>query len=220
MKGRVIVVEDDPHIGKLLKMELTHEGYSVELTADGFDAIGLLEAELPDLVILDVMLPGKNGFEILEEIRENFSTELPVIMLTAKGDVSDRIRGLKSGADDYLPKPFEIEELLARIEAVMRRKGIPERINYHEITLDNRTREVQINDRPVRLSKTEFDLLHVLLANSGIVLSKDRLLEKVWGSEDWGNPNVVEVYINYLRNKLGEAGKRIKTVRGSGYVIK
>jgi DNA-binding response OmpR family regulator len=157
---------------------------------------------------------------VLEEIRENISTDLPVIMLTAKGEVKDRIRGLRSGADDYLPKPFVIEELLARIEAVLRRKGKMERISYFEITLDMQSREAFLNGEPLQLSKTEFDLLAVLLSNAGIVMSKERLLEKVWGSEDWGNPNVVEVYINYLRKKLGKTGERIKTVRGSGYVVR
>jgi DNA-binding response OmpR family regulator len=199
---------------------LTHEGYEIEVLSNGNDALKYLEKELPDLLILDVMLPGINGFSVLEEIRENISTDLPVIMLTAKGEVKDRIRGLRSGADDYLPKPFVIEELLARIEAVLRRKGKVERISYFEITLDMQSREAFLNGEPLQLSKTEFDLLAVLLSNAGIVMSKERLLEKVWGSEDWGNPNVVEVYINYLRKKLGKTGERIKTVRGSGYVVR
>jgi len=220
LKGRIMVVEDDMHIGKLLRLELGHEGYEVEVLTDGKEALKHLEKELPDLLILDVMLPGLDGFSVLEEIREYISTDLPVIMLTAKGEVKDRIRGLKSGADDYLPKPFVIEELLARIEAVLRRKGKVERISYFEITLDMQSREAFLNGEPLQLSKTEFDLLAVLLSNAGIVMSKERLLEKVWGSEDWGNPNVVEVYINYLRKKLGKTGERIKTVRGSGYVVR
>jgi DNA-binding response OmpR family regulator len=218
--GKILAVEDDIHIAKLLRMELTHEGYEIEVLSNGNDALKYLEKELPDLLILDVMLPGIDGFSVLEEIRENISTDLPVIMLTAKGEVKDRIRGLKSGADDYLPKPFVIEELLARIEAVLRRKGKMERISYFEITLDMQSREAFLNGEPLQLSKTEFDLLAVLLSNAGIVMSKERLLEKVWGSEDWGNPNVVEVYINYLRKKLGKTGERIKTVRGSGYVVR
>ena len=215
-----MVVEDDMHIGKLLRLELGHEGYEVEVLTDGKEALKHLEKELPDLLILDVMLPGLDGFSVLEEIREYISTDLPVIMITAKGEVKNRIRGLKSGADDYLPKPFVIEELLARIEAVLRRKGKVERISYFEITLDMQSREAFLNGEPLQLSKTEFDLLAVLLSNAGIVMSKERLLEKVWGSEDWGNPNVVEVYINYLRKKLGKTGERIKTVRGSGYVVR
>ncbi|HNR80016.1 MAG TPA: response regulator transcription factor [Mesotoga infera] len=220
MKGNVIVVEDDVHIGKLLQMELTHEGYSVEVITDGVTALKRLEKELPDLLILDVMLPGANGFKVLNEVREYISTDLPIIMLTARGEVEDRVRGLKGGADDYIPKPFVIEELLARMEAIFRRRGILDRVSFHEITMDNNTREVTVGGKPVQLSKTEFELLFALLTNAGIVMSKERLLEKVWGNEEWGNPNVVEVYINYLRKKLGQSGERIKTVRGSGYVVR
>ncbi|HOI33640.1 MAG TPA: response regulator transcription factor [Mesotoga infera] len=220
MKGNVIVVEDDVHIGKLLQMELAHEGYSVEVITDGVTALKRLEKELPDLLILDVMLPGANGFKVLNEVREYISTDLPIIMLTARGEVEDRVRGLKGGADDYIPKPFVIEELLARMEAIFRRRGILDRVSFHEITMDNNTREVTVGGKPVQLSKTEFELLFALLTNAGIVMSKERLLEKVWGNEEWGNPNVVEVYINYLRKKLGQSGERIKTVRGSGYVVR
>jgi DNA-binding response OmpR family regulator len=220
VKGNVIVVEDDVHIGKLLQMELTHEGYSVEVITDGVTALKRLEKELPDLLILDVMLPGANGFKVLNEVREYISTDLPIIMLTARGEVEDRVRGLKGGADDYIPKPFVIEELLARMEAIFRRRGILDRVSFHEITMDNNTREVTVGGKPVQLSKTEFELLFALLTNAGIVMSKERLLEKVWGNEEWGNPNVVEVYINYLRKKLGQSGERIKTVRGSGYVVR
>ncbi len=220
MIGKILAVEDDIHIAKLLRMELSHEGYEIEVLSNGNDALKYLEKELPDLLILDVMLPGIDGFSVLEEIREYISTDLPVIMLTARGEVKDRVRGLKSGADDYLPKPFVIEELLARIEAVLRRKGKVERISYHELMLDLQSREASVSGESLQLSRTEFDLLAALLSNAGIVMSKERLLEKVWGSEDWGNPNVVEVYINYLRKKLGKTGERIKTVRGSGYVVR
>ncbi|HDP78882.1 MAG TPA: response regulator transcription factor [Mesotoga infera] len=220
MIGKILAVEDDIHIAKLLRMELGHEGYEIEVLSNGNEALKHLEKELPDLLILDVMLPGIDGFSVLQEIREYISTDLPVIMLTARGEVKDRVRGLKSGADDYLPKPFVIEELLARIEAVLRRKGKVERISYHELMLDFQSREASVSGEPLQLSRTEFDLLAALLSNAGIVMSKERLLEKVWGSEDWGNPNVVEVYINYLRKKLGKTGERIKTVRGSGYVVR
>ncbi|MDI9374958.1 MAG: response regulator transcription factor [Thermotogota bacterium] len=220
MKGNVVVVEDDVHIGKLLQMELSHEGYSVEVIIEGETALKRLEKKLPDLLILDVMLPGANGFRVLNKVREYISTDLPIIMLTARGDVEDRVRGLKGGADDYIPKPFVIEELLARMEAIFRRRGILDRVSFHEISIDNNTKEVTVGGEPVQLSKTEFELLFALLTNAGIVMSKERLLEKVWGSEEWGNPNVVEVYINYLRKKLGQSGERIKTVRGSGYVVR
>ena len=220
MKGNVVVVEDDVHIGNLLQMYLSHEGYSVEVITEGETALKRLEKKLPDLLILDVMLPGANGFRVLNKVREYISTDLPIIMLTARGDVEDRVRGLKGGADDYIPKPFVIEELLARMEAIFRRRGILDRVSFHEISIDNNTKEVTVGGEPVQLSKTEFELLFALLTNAGIVMSKERLLEKVWGSEEWGNPNVVEVYINYLRKKLGQSGERIKTVRGSGYVVR
>jgi len=207
MKGNVVVVEDDVHIGKLLQMELSHEGYSVEVIIEGETALKRLEKKLPDLLILDVMLPGANGFRVLNKVREYISTDLPIIMLTARGDVEDRVRGLKGGADDYIPKPFVIEELLARMEAIFRRRGILDRVSFHEISIDNNTKEVTVGGEPVQLSKTEFELLFALLTNAGIVMSKERLLEKVWGSEEWGNPNVVEVYINYLRKKTRTVGR-------------
>jgi DNA-binding response OmpR family regulator len=220
LKAKVLLVEDDPHIRKFIQLELEHEGYEVKTAVTGPQALDELEKELPDVVLLDVMLPEMNGFTVLERIREDFSTELPVIMLTARGELEDRVRGLKSGADDYIVKPFHIEELLARLEAVLRRKGYSEKILYGNIEMNLSSREVKVNGEPVELSRTEFDLLKVLLTNAGIVMSKDRLLELVWGTEEWGNPNVVEVYINYLRKKLGSAGKIIKTVRGVGYVAK
>ena len=221
MKAMVLLVEDDPHISKFVTMELEHEGYEIEHVVSGLEALRSVGARIPELVILDVMRPEMDGFRVLEEIRENYGNSLPVIMLTAKGDLKDRVKGLKAGADDYIPKPFEIEELLARIEAVLRRKGITEKISFNDITLDAAGREVRIKDDTlIDLSKTEFELLWTLMSNAGIVMSKDRQLEKVWGTEDWGNPNVVEVYINYLRKKLGDQGSCIKTVRGVGYVIK
>lgn len=220
MKAKLLLVEDDPHISKFIIMELEHEGYTVNHVSSGLQALEKIEKDFPELVILDVMLPGLDGFQVLEEVRETYGNELPVIMLTARSEVKDRVKGLKSGADDYIPKPFEIEELLARIEAVLRRRGIAEKISFGEISLDAGSREVKINDSSVEFSKTEFDLLWTLMSNSGIVMSKDKLLEKVWGTEDWGNPNVVEVYINYIRKKLGDHGSCIKTIRGVGYVIK
>ncbi|NLX32938.1 MAG: response regulator transcription factor, partial [Thermotogaceae bacterium] len=150
MKGNVVVVEDDVHIGKLLQMELSHEGYSVEVITEGETALKRLEKKLPDLLILDVMLPGANGFRVLNKVREYISTDLPIIMLTARGDVEDRVRGLKGGADDYIPKPFVIEELLARMEAIFRRRGILDRVSFHEISIDNNTKEVTVGGEPVQ----------------------------------------------------------------------
>jgi len=216
----LLLIEDDPHISRFLKLELEHSGYEIILAVTGDQALDLLEAEEPDLIILDVMLPVIDGFSILRFIREEVSEELPVIMLTARGEVNDRVRGLKGGADDYVVKPFHIEELLARIEALLRRQKKPRKLNYNALEMDIDKRELLIFGKSVDLSKTEFDLLRVLLENKGIVMSKNKLLEIVWGVEDWGNPNVVEVYVNYLRKKLGKHGNLIHTVRGVGYVIK
>jgi len=219
-KRKLLLIEDDPHISRFLKLELEHSGYEIILAVTGDQAMDLLEAEEPDLIILDVMLPVIDGFSILRFIREEVSEELPVIMLTARGEVNDRVRGLKGGADDYVVKPFHIEELLARIEALLRRQKKPRKLNYNALEMDVDKRELLISGKSVDLSKTEFDLLRVLLENKGIVMSKNKLLEIVWGVEDWGNPNVVEVYVNYLRKKLGKHGNLIHTVRGVGYVIK
>ena len=216
----MLLIEDDPHISRFLKLELEHSGYEIILAVTGDQALDLLEAEEPDLIILDVMLPVIDGFSILRFIREEVSEELPVIMLTARGEVNDRVKGLKGGADDYVVKPFHIEELLARIEALLRRQKKPRKLNYNALEMDVDKRELLISGKSVDLSKTEFDLLRVLLENKGIVMSKNKLLEIVWGVEDWGNPNVVEVYVNYLRKKLGKHGNLIHTVRGVGYVIK
>jgi len=216
----LLLIEDDPHISRFLKLELEHSGYEIILAVTGDQAMDLLEAEEPDLIILDVMLPVIDGFSILRFIREEVSEELPVIMLTARGEVNDRVKGLKGGADDYVVKPFHIEELLARIEALLRRQKKPRKLNYNALEMDVDKRELLISGKSVDLSKTEFDLLRVLLENKGIVMSKNKLLEIVWGVEDWGNPNVVEVYVNYLRKKLGKHGNLIHTVRGVGYVIK
>ncbi|KUK89751.1 MAG: Two component transcriptional regulator, winged helix family [Thermotogales bacterium 46_20] len=219
MMTRILLIEDDVHISRLLKMELEHEGYSVEELSSGSSALDQFEEVNPHLVILDVMLPELDGFSVLEGLKE-ISPQTPVIMLTARTDLKDRVRGLKSGADDYITKPFEIEELLARIEAILRRMGHTEVIAFEEIELLVNSRTVKVAEELIDLSKTEFELLRILLINAGIVMSKERLLKEVWGDEDWGNPNVVEVYVNYLRRKLKGAARHLKTVRGVGYVVR
>lgn len=219
MKARILLIEDDIHISKLLKMELEHEGYLVSEASSGATALELFKKLEPQLVVLDVMLPEMDGFSILEELKE-ISHETPVIMLTARRDLRDRVRGLKSGADDYLTKPFEIEELLARIEAILRRTGHADTLIFEEIEMSVSSRTLLVGNEQIDLSKTEFELLRILLVNAGIVLSKESLLREVWGDEDWGNPNVVEVYVNYLRKKLKDAARHLKTVRGVGYVVR
>ncbi len=220
MKSRILLIEDDPHISKFLELELQHEGYEVNHVSNGKAAIESISEKLPDLVILDIMLPEIDGYHVLQIIREDYSNELPVIMLTAKREVKDKVKGLRTGADDYLTKPFHIEELIARIETQLRRVKGPERIAYKEVVLDRSSREVKVSEEEIKLSKTEFDLLNLLMENKGIVVSRTKILDKVWGTDEWSNENVVEVYINYLRKKLKKAGKYINTVRGIGYVFK
>lgn len=220
MKSRILLIEDDPHISKFLELELQHEGYEVNHVSNGKAAIESISEKLPDLVILDIMLPEIDGYHVLQIIREDYSNELPVIMLTAKREVKDKVKGLRTGADDYLTKPFHIEELIARIETQLRRVKGPERIAYKEVVLDRSSREVKVSEEEIKLSKTEFDLLNLLMENKGIVVSKTTILDKVWGTDEWSNENVVEVYVNYLRKKLKKAGKYINTVRGIGYVFK
>jgi DNA-binding response OmpR family regulator len=220
MKSRILLIEDDPHISKFLELELQHEGYEVNHVSNGKTAIESISEKLPDLVILDIMIPEIDGYHVLQIIREDYSNELPVIMLTAKREVKDKVKGLRTGADDYLTKPFHIEELIARIETQLRRVKGPERIVYKEVVLDRSSREVKVSEEEIKLSKTEFDLLNLLMENKGIVVSKTTILDKVWGTDEWSNENVVEVYVNYLRKKLKKAGKYINTVRGVGYVFK
>jgi DNA-binding response OmpR family regulator len=220
MKSRILLVEDDPHISKFLELELQHEGYEVNHVSSGKTALECISEQLPDLVILDIMVPDIDGYQVLQRIREDYSNELPVIMLTAKRDVKDKVKGLRTGADDYLTKPFHIEELIARIETQLRRVKGPKRLVYKEVMLDRSSREVKVSGEEIKLSKTEFDLLSLLMENKGIVVSKSTILDKVWGTEEWSNENVVEVYVNYLRKKLKGAGKYINTVRGVGYVFK
>ncbi|TYB92301.1 MAG: response regulator transcription factor [Kosmotoga sp.] len=220
MKTRILIIEDDPHISKFLELELQHEGYEVQHVSSGQTALEEISEQLPDLVILDIMIPELDGYQVLKMIREDYSSELPVIMLTAKREVKDKVKGLKTGADDYLTKPFHIEELIARIEAQLRRIKGPEKLVYREVVLNRSSREVRVSDEVIKLSKTEFDLLDLLMENKGIVVSRSKILDRVWGTEDWSNENVVEVYINYLRKKLKDAGKYINTVRGVGYVFK
>lgn len=220
MKTQILVIEDDPHISKFLELELQHEGYEVRHVSNGQTALEEISKQLPDLIILDIMIPEVDGYQVLKTIREDYSSELPVIMLTAKREVKDKVKGLKTGADDYLTKPFHIEELIARVEAQLRRIKGPKKLVYREVVLNRSSREVRVSDEVIKLSKTEFDLLDLLMENKGIVVSKSKILDRVWGTEDWSNENVVEVYINYLRKKLKDAGKYINTVRGVGYVFK
>jgi two-component system OmpR family response regulator len=215
---RVLVIEDEPEMAALLARGLRRTGYDVQVTDNGIDAMGLALAEEYDLAVLDVMLPGMSGFELCRRLREA-APATSILMLTARDAVDDRIRGLDSGADDYLTKPFDFAELTARLRAVQRRR-IPDatRLDAGNVQLDLVRQQVIIEDRSLRLSRTEFDLLRLLAENEGQVLTRAEILESIWGSDSY-HPNIVDQYVSYLRKKLGPAGAtaQISTARGVGY---
>lgn len=221
---RILIIEDEVKIARFLELELTHEGYRVEQVHDGRVGLDRALNGKFDLIILDVMLPSLNGMEVLRRLRH--SSSLPVIMLTAKDEVTDVVMGLDIGADDYMTKPFAIEELLARIRVSLKRAKTPAEIDNNiiigslTINLDQHT--VSIKGEPIELTKKEYDLLKYLAENQNLVLSRDKILEKVWGYGYIGDTNAVDVYIRYLRSKIDDKYniKLIYTVRGVGYVLK
>ena len=219
--ARILIVEDDRRIARFLEIELVHLNHEVRKVDNGIDALIEFEEFKPDIVILDLMLPEMDGVEVARRIREK-SESVGIIMLTALSETKDKVKGLRSGADDYVVKPFETEELLARIEALLRRKGVKrdEVLVYGPIKLYPASRRVEVNGEEISLSKTEFDLLEYLMRNAEMVMPKERILNAVWGEDFYGSQNVVEVYVNYLRKKLKDAGSLIKTVWGVGYVLR
>jgi len=228
-KGRILVVEDERQIARFIELELTHEGYTVIVAPDGIEALVQARLNRPDLVVLDLMIPGIDGLEVCRRLRSGnigIGQDVPVIVVTAKDSVADRVHGLKSGADDYLTKPFSIEELLARIEALLRRSGYIgvgaiEWLQLGDLALNTATREVKRANQQVELSTKEYELLLYLMRHPRQVLSREQIYEAVWGYDFEGESNVLEVYIRYLRNKLDNQGSRlIHTVRGAGYVLK
>ncbi|HHT73996.1 MAG TPA: response regulator transcription factor [Firmicutes bacterium] len=223
MGARILVVEDEVKFARFVELELTYEGYSVTKAYDGRTGLEMAEKEQFDLILLDVMLPGLNGIEVLRRIRRVSS--VPIIMLTARDSVMDKVSGLDLGADDYITKPFAIEELLARIRAALRKQARSPQshvLTAGLLALDPNSRQVRYGDIPIELTKREFDVLHYLLENKGIVVSRESLLENVWGFDFAGETNAVDVYIRFLRSKIDEVFgiKLISTVRGVGYVIR
>jgi Response regulators consisting of a CheY-like receiver domain and a winged-helix DNA-binding domain len=220
--SKILLVEDEENIARFIKLELNHEGCETDIATNGFEAINKIKEKDYDLVILDIMLPGINGVEVCRQVRQ-FSS-IPIIMLTAKDDIYDKISGLDTGADDYITKPFVIEELFARIRANLRRitldKHIPT-LKVKDLIMDLEKHQVTRNGKILELRKKEYDLLECLIRNKDIVLSRDQILEKVWGYEYAGDTNVVDVYIRYLRSKIDDSykDKLIYTVRGVGYMI-
>lgn len=230
MNEKILIIEDEEKMARFIELELTHEGYAAEKCPDGRAGLERAESGAYDLVLLDIMLPGLNGLEILRRLRR--VSDVPVIMLTARDSVMDKVSGLDTGADDYITKPFAIEELLARIRLALRRRsfGSPsgagasatDELSCGPLRLSVSRHDVRVGDAAVDLTAREFELLKVLLENRDIVLSRDTLLEKVWGFDYFGETNVVDVYIRYLRSKLDKAFDLplIQTVRGVGYVLK
>lgn len=221
----ILIVEDEEKIARFLELELCHEGYEVGKAGDGRRGLAMAESGSYDLVILDIMLPELSGLEVLRRLRK--SSQLPVIMLTARDAVMDKVSGLDLGADDYLTKPFAIEELLARIRVLLRKKAAAapapdENLCWGELCMNLPAHSVRWAGQELSLTAREFSLLQTLLENRNVVLGRDTLLERVWGYDYMGETNVADVYIRYLRQKIDDrfGVKMIHTVRGVGYVIK
>ncbi|MEA5450147.1 response regulator transcription factor [Leptolyngbya sp. CCNP1308] len=223
MSARILIVEDEEKLAKFVQLELSYEGYEVSVAHDGLSGLMAARDQTPDLIILDWMMPGLSGVEVCRRLRQT-GTATPVILLTAKDEVSDRVEGLDAGADDYVVKPFSIEELLARVRAHLRRTEPQdaEVLVFGDLTLDRRSREVRRGQRSVELTAKEFDLLDYLMTNPRQVLTRDRILEQVWGYDFMGDSNIIEVYVRYLRLKLEAEGESrlIQTMRGVGYVLR
>jgi len=217
----VLIVDDEPQIVDFLQMGFSYEGFQVYTAMTGAEAIHSAITHQPDLVILDVMLPGYDGLEVTRKIRR--SRDTAIIMLTARGDIDDRVTGLDSGADDYLTKPFAFRELMARTRSVLRRHGNSKAdvLSFHDITLDRGTHIVTRQDQSIELTPREFDLLELFLMHPRQVLSRDIILSRVWGYDYEGDDNIIEVYIRHLREKLQDNPPRlIQTVRGVGYSLR
>jgi len=222
MSSKILIIEDEEKIARFVELELGYEGYTTTKAFDGRTGLELAETGEFDLVLLDIMLPQLSGMEVLRRLRRTSS--VPIIMLTARDSVVDKVSGLDSGASDYITKPFAIEELLARIRAALR-KTIQEDVavlSASGLLLDTSRHTVTMMGTPIELTKREFDLLHYLLKNKGLVISREALLENVWGFDFTGETNAVDVYVRFLRGKIDEVFgiKLIHTVRGVGYVIK
>ena len=219
---RILVVDDDPEIISLLKRGLSYEGYAVEAASNGAEALAKAREKEPDLVVLDVMMPEMDGVEVARRLRQ--AGDVPILMLTARGTVADRVAGLDGGADDYLVKPFALDELLARVRALLRRRQPRERevLRFVDLTLDTASREVRRGNDAIQLTAQEFDLLELFLRHPRQVLKRDFIYDRVWGYDFEGESNVIEVYVRYLRAKLEAGGKPrlIQTVRGVGYVLR
>lgn len=224
MESRILIVEDEIKIARFVELELVHEGYSATKTADGREGLEMALSGRFDLVILDIMLPGLNGIEVLRRLRKE--SDIPVIMLTARDAVMDKVSGLDAGADDYITKPFAIEELLARIRVALKRRGASATENHvleiGPVRMDMDRYEVTVKGDIIELSNREFELLKLLMTNKNIVMKRDLIINEICGYDFVGETNIIDVYVRYLRTKIDDKYgiKFIQTVRGVGYVIK
>jgi two-component system, OmpR family, alkaline phosphatase synthesis response regulator PhoP len=221
---KILVIDDEEHILELIKFNLENNGFKVITAANGIDGLKLARIELPQLILLDLMLPGMDGYEVCKEIRkDNSISHLPIIMLTAKSEELDKILGLELGADDYMTKPFSIRELLARVKAVLRRtttQYTDKSYKFGNVAIDFQKHEVLRNEEKVELTLKEFELLEILIKNKGRVMTRDFLLDKIWGYEYIGETRTVDVHIRHLRQKIEEDDKNpkyVETIRGIGY---
>ncbi|WP_052890274.1 response regulator transcription factor [Thermogemmatispora carboxidivorans] len=225
MKAHILIVDDDSRLVNTLRRTLIYEGFQVSTAFDGQSALAAVRATAPDLVILDLMLPGLDGLQVCRSLREA-RERVAILMLTARDAVKDRVQGLELGADDYLVKPFALEELLARVKALLRRAAPStlgrEMLCFADLELDTATRQARRGERLIELSTTEYELLLLFLRNPRVVLTRAFLMEQIWGYDFEGSPNILEVYVGRLRNKLEQQGEKrlIQTVRGAGYVLR
>lgn len=221
--AHILLVEDEVKLARFIELELGSEGYRVSVAHDGMSGLALVRESEPDLAILDWMLPGLTGVELCRRMRST-GIKVPVILLTARDEVGDRVTGLDAGADDYLVKPFSIEELLARIRAHLRRTQEPDEdlLQFEDLSLNRRTREVHRGQRSIDLTAKEFDLLQYLMSHPRQVFTRDQILESIWGYDFLGDSNIIEVYVRYLRLKLEQDSEKrlIHTARGVGYSLR
>lgn len=222
MKERILIIEDDEGILRVIRRALTYEGYQVETALDGESGLSLAHEWRPDLIILDLMLPGMDGLEVTQRMRTEGNN--PILMLTAKDTINDRVQGLDAGADDYMTKPFELDELLARVRALLRRTQLERApvLTFSDLSLDTSTRMATRKGRSIALTAKEYDLLELFMRHPRQVMTREMIFDRVWGYDFGGESNVLDVYIRYLRQKLENEGETrlIHTVRGVGYVMR
>jgi two-component system response regulator MprA len=225
MTGRILIIDADPKAADSVRRGLAQEGYAVEVAHDGESGVAQIRREPPDLLILEVLLPDIDGLEVCRRLQAGDGAVMPVLMLTVKDTVADRVSGLDAGADDYVAKPYAIDELLARVRALLRRRKAPlddQVLRYADLVMDTSTREVLRGERPVSLTAREFDLLRLFMRHPRQVLTRDIIYDHIWGYDYAGESNMIEVYIRYLRTKLeaGGEGRLLQTFRGVGYALR